>query len=81
MKYFFFLSLMAIFGCAHTNVNERENHENIIRKKAVYDLDCVESQLSVTGNETKGYLVECDDKKATFKVKCSLGPCWAKKIK
>lgn len=78
MKYFFFLSLMAIFGCAHTNVSE---HEKIVRNKASYDLNCENSELLITQVESQEYLVKCGVKEASFKVKCSLGPCWAKKIK
>ena len=78
MKYYLLLLLLPILGCAQSGTSE---FESIVRKRAAFDFNCSATELSIVAKEENRYLVKRDGKEAVYKVKCSLGPCFAEKTR
>ena len=81
MKYFyyvFFLSLMLFFmGCTQVSI---ANFDQVVKKRASFDFNCPENYVSVIAEGFTKYAAKDCGKKASYDVKCSIGPCVATQI-
>lgn len=76
--YYLLPLLFILSGCAQSVVT---NFEGVVKKRAAFDFNCNENYITVIPEGITRYAAQGCGQTGIFEVKCSLGPCLAKRIK